>query len=81
MTDRQPGPSRVRPNTLSDERAPNTFRTQAAPRAVGTQDRDTGGGNAGSPGLQSLPRLRLWVWVALAVLVVIVAVLLLNGAP
>ncbi len=81
MTDRQAGPYKVRPNTLLDERAPNTFRTQAAPRPAGTQDREAGGGNAGSPGLQALPRLRLWVWVALAVLVVIVAVLLLNGAP
>jgi len=81
VTYRQTGPLEVQPNTLRDQRVPNTFRSQADPAAAVRQDLNSGGGVAGPPRLMARPQLRLWVFVALAVLGVIVALSLLSGTP
>jgi hypothetical protein len=81
VTYKQTGPLEVQPNTLRDQRAPNSFRSQAGPATVGRQDLNSGGGNAGPPERVARPQLRLWVYLALAVLVVVVALYLLNGTP
>ena len=79
MTYRQGGSSEVRPNTLRDQRTPNTFRRQAAPGAAGGQDLNSGGGTA-APRLRSARRrLPLWVYLAIAVVVVYVALLVLSS--
>ena len=44
MTYRPSGSTEVKPNTLRDQRAPNTFRSQAGPGAEGRQDLNPGGG-------------------------------------
>ena len=81
MTYKPTGPLEVQPNTLRDQRAPNTFRSDAGPAAVGGQDLTSGGGNAGAPMRAARAQLRLWVYVALAVLGVVVALGLLSGTP
>jgi hypothetical protein len=76
----QQGGSEVRPNTLRDQRTPNTFRSQTGPGAAGAQDLNSGGGTA-APRLRSARRrLPLWVYLAIAVVVVCVVVLVLSSA-
>ncbi len=58
MTNQQSGPGEVRPNTLRDQRAPNTFRNQAIAGANGGRDLNAGGGNAGPR--RRAARLPLW---------------------
>ncbi len=79
MTNQRGGPGDVRPNTLRDQRAPNTFRNQAVEGAGGGQDLNAGGGSAGPRGRAT--RLPLWVYAALAVVAVLAALYLLNGLP
>jgi hypothetical protein len=81
MTYKQTGPLEVRPNTLRDQRAPNTFRNQAGPGADGGRDLNAGGGNAAPGRRTARPQVRLWVYMALAVVAVFVALYLLNGLP
>jgi len=50
MTDKQTGPLEVRPNILRDQRAPNTFRSQADPGPATRRGLNSGGGNAAPPG-------------------------------
>ena len=77
MTNRPGGPSDVRPNTLRDQRAPNTFRNQAV--EAGGRDLNAGGGNAGPRSRAT--RLSLWVYLIVAVVAALVALYLLNGLP
>ncbi len=79
MTNQQGGPGDVRPNTLRDQRAPNTFRNQAVAGAGGERDLNAGGGNAGPR--RRATRLPLWVYAALVVVAVFVALYLLNALP
>jgi hypothetical protein len=73
------GTGDVRPNTLRDQRAPNTFRNQAVEGAGGGRDLNAGGGNAGPR--RRATRLSLWVYLIVAVVAVLVALYLLNGLP
>ena len=90
MTYRQTGPVEVRPNTLRDQRPPNTFRTKpgtASPDAARYQNRlRIGVGGARSkrtprPGPVARPGLSRWMYVALALLGFVVVMYLINGAP
>jgi hypothetical protein len=81
MTNKQTGPLEVRPNTLRDQSAPNTFRRKAGSGPVDRQVLNRGGGNAGPPRRVARPGLRPWVYVALAVLVVVIALYVLGGMP
>jgi type VI protein secretion system component VasF len=81
MTYRPSGSPEVRPNTLRDQRTPNTFRSQAGPGAAGAQDLNSGGGPA-APRLRSdRRRVPIWVYLLIAVVVVYVALLVLSSAP
>lgn len=57
MTDKPPGHLEVRPNTLRDQTAPNTFRQKVMPGAVGRRDFNSGGGNAAPPRRIAGPQL------------------------
>jgi len=81
MTDKQTGPLEVRPNTLRDQRAPNTFRSQAGRGPAGKRGLNSGGGNAAPPGRMARPQLRLWVSLVVVVLAVLVTQYLLTGTP
>jgi hypothetical protein len=82
MTDQQHGPSEVRPNTLRDERAPNTFQVAISPGNPATrQARNAGGGNMAPLGRILRPQISIWVYVVLAVLAVLVVLFLLTGTP
>lgn len=78
MTNQPGGPGDVRPNTLRDQRAPNTFRNQAV-EGTGGRDLNAGGGNAGPRSRAT--RLSLWVYLIVAVVAALVALYLLNGLP
>jgi hypothetical protein len=82
MTNQQSGPGEVRPNTLRDQRAPNTFRVTGAPGTPGSrQALNSGGGNMAPLGRLARPRLSIWVYVVVAVLAVLVLLYLLQGVP
>ncbi len=82
MTDQQSGPGEVRPNTLRDQRAPNTFRAAPAPGAPGSrQALNRGGGNMAPLGRVARSQGSLWVYLVVAVLAVLVILYLLQGAP
>ena len=78
MTNQPGGPGDVRPNTLRDQRAPNTFRNQAV-EGAGGRDLNAGGGNAGPRSRAT--RLSLWVYLIVAVVAAFVALYLLNRLP
>jgi type VI protein secretion system component VasF len=80
MTYRPSGSTEVKPNTLRDQRAPNTFRSQARPGAEGRQDLNPGGGIAAPRTRLARGRLPLWVYLAVVIVVVYVALLLLSSA-
>ncbi|MGC8633235.1 MAG: hypothetical protein ACP5VP_00975 [Candidatus Limnocylindrales bacterium] len=82
MTDQPRGPLEVRPNTLRDERAPNTFRVQTGPgNPAARPERNAGGGNMAPLGRILRPQVSVWVYVALAVLAVLVVLFLFTGTP
>ncbi len=93
MTYRQTGPVEVRPNTLRDQRPPNTFHTTpsgATPGGgagpVGPNRLRVGTGGARSkrtprPGMAARPGISPWTYIALALLAFVIVVYLLNGAP
>ena len=82
MTDQQSRPGEVRPNTLRDQRAPNTFRAAPAPGAPGSRQALNRGGGYMAP-LSRVARSQgsLWVYLVVAVLAVLVILYLLQGAP
>jgi type VI protein secretion system component VasF len=80
MTYKPSGSTEVKPNTLRDQRAPNTFRSQAGPGAEGRQDLNPGGGITDPRTRRARGRLPLWVYVAVVIVVVYVAFLLLRSA-
>ncbi len=96
MTYRQTGPVEVRPNTLRDQRPPNTFHTrpgEASPGGpagpvgqAGPNRLRVGAGGARSkrtprPAMVARPGLSRWTFVVLALLAFVVIAFLLNGAP
>ena len=96
MTYRQTGPVEVRPNTLRDQRPPNTFHTTpggATPGSaagpigpIGPNRLRVGAGGARSkrtprPGMAARPGISPWTYIALALLAFAIVVYLLNGAP
>ena len=80
MTYRPSGSTEVKPNTLRDQRPPNTFRSQAGPGAEGRQDLNPGGGITAPRTRRARGRLPLWVYVAVVIVVVYVALMLLSSA-
>ena len=80
MTNQQGEPYEVRPNTLRDQRAPNTFRNQAVAGADGgRQQLNSGGGNMGRLRGIARPQVSLWVYVVAAVLAVLLVLVLLSA--
>jgi hypothetical protein len=85
MTGRRPGSPEVRPNTLSDERAPNTFRIEGpsglppAPRPMAVGGRDQGDANRPPRRRWALPPIRVWVWIALAIAAIFIVLRVLNA--
>jgi hypothetical protein len=79
MTFKPPGPGEVRPNTLAGQSEPNTFRSQSGMGAVGRQELNSGGGNAGPAILSVRPELRLLVYVALVVVTAVVVLYVLSS--
>ena len=80
MSTQQGGPSDVRPNTLRDQRAPNTFRVTTAPGTPGSrQELNSGGGNMAPLRSRPRPRVSIWVYVVAAVLAVMLVLVLLQG--
>ena len=70
----------VKPNILRDQRAPNTFRSQAGPGAEGRLDLNPGGGIAAPGPRLARGRLPIWVYLAVVIVVVYVALMLLSSA-
>jgi hypothetical protein len=82
MTNQQGGPYEVRPNTLRDQRAPNTFRNQAVAGADGgRQQLNSGGGNMAPLRRIPRPQVSIWVYLVAAALAVLVLLYLLQGVP
>ena len=96
MTYRQTGPVEVRPNTLRDQRPPNTFHTTpsgATPGGaagpigpVGPNRLRAGTGSARAKrtprsGMVARPGISPWTYVALALLAFAIVVYLLTGTP
>jgi hypothetical protein len=80
MTNQQGGPGVVRPNTLRDQRAPNTFRVTGAPGTPGSrQQLNSGGGNMGPLRRIPRPQVSLWVYVLAAVLAVVLVLVVLQA--
>ncbi|HXQ96463.1 MAG TPA: hypothetical protein VN800_06020 [Candidatus Acidoferrales bacterium] len=80
MTNQQGGPYEVRPNTLRDQRAPNTFRNQVVAGADGgRQQLNSGGGNMGPLRRIPRPQVSIWVYVVAAVLAVVLVLVLLSA--
>jgi hypothetical protein len=73
MTGKRIGSPEVQPNTLSDERAPNTFRIDGTsgplptPRPLPAQGRDQGDANRPPRRRWALPPLRLLVWAGIGI--------------
>jgi hypothetical protein len=67
MTDKQTGPSEVRPNTLKGRSVPNTCGTRIDSGAGARRYLNGGGGNTAQPRRLALPQLALRVYVAVAV--------------
>ncbi len=81
MTNQQSGPGEVRPNTLRDQRAPNTFRVARAPASPGSRPAlNSGGGNAMPTRRIARPQISIWVYVLAAVLAVVLVLVLLQAA-
>ena len=81
MTDKQVGPTEVRPNTLKGQSVPNTFGTRVDSASGARQYLNSGGGNMAPPSRLALPQVALRVYVAIAVLLIFVALYLLTGTP
>jgi hypothetical protein len=93
MTYRQTGPLEVRPNTLRDQRPPNTLHTRSSEASpggpagpAGLNRLRVGSGGARSKrtprsGMVVRPGISPWPYVALALLAFVVVVFLINGAP
>ena len=80
MTNQQGGPDEVRPNTLRDQRAPNTFRvTGVAGNRGSRQQLNSGGGNMGPLRRIPRPHVSLWVYVLAAALAVVLVLVLLSA--
>ncbi len=80
MTNQQGGPGEVRPNTLRDQRAPNTFRNQAVAGADGgRQQLNSGGGNMAPLRRIPRPHVSIWVYVLAAALAVVLVLVLLSA--
>jgi len=81
MTGKPDGRVEVRPNTLRDQMAPNTFRTAEAPRRPDRRRATTGTGRRGSRPVVALPQTPRWAYVALGVLAIVIALYLMQGIP
>ncbi|MGC8635321.1 MAG: hypothetical protein ACP5VP_11835 [Candidatus Limnocylindrales bacterium] len=80
MTDQQHGPLEVRPNTLRDERAPNTFRVQTGPgNPAARPERNAGGGNMAPLGRIPRPRVSIWVYAVALLLALFFVLYILQG--
>jgi hypothetical protein len=76
----QSGPGEVRPNTLQDQRAPNTFRVTGTPGTPGSrQQLNRGGGNMAPLRRIRRPHVSMWVYLVVAVVAVLVVLYLLQG--
>ena len=81
MTGKPNGNVDVRPNTLRDQMAPNTFRASTPPRRPDRSQAQTGAGSGRQrlrPMAAQTPR---WVYVALGALAIVIALFLLQGMP
>jgi len=79
---RPPGSDVARPNTLSDEMAPNTFRPRSQPATpAGSRASRTRIPSTASPEVVRRRRLPGWAIVALIALATVVAIYLLNQTP
>jgi type VI protein secretion system component VasF len=78
VTLKQPGSVVVRPNTLRDQMASNTFSLRIAP---GNRASTSGASSAAAPKPVTKRRLPVWVLAAAIALVLILAVYLLNPTP
>ena len=81
MTGKPTGNLEVRPNTLRDQMAPNTFRAATPPRRPDRSQAPTGPGSGRQrlrPMAVQTPR---WVYVALGVVAIVIALFLLQGMP
>ena len=81
MIERHTGPIEVQPNTLRDQRVPNTFRSQSGPGSAGKHDLNRSGGQAAPRRPLAWPQLLVWASVALVVLAVLVTLYLLTRTP
>lgn len=82
MTLRQPGSVVVRPNTLRDQMAPNTFHPRIAPGTpAGNRASTSGAPSAAAPKPVTKRRLPIRVLAAAIALALILAVYLLNPTP
>jgi hypothetical protein len=81
MTGKPDGRVEVRPNTLRDQMAPNTFRTASAPRRPDGQQTTTGIGRQGRRRTVVRPQTPRWAYVALGVLAIVIALYLMRGMP
>jgi hypothetical protein len=81
MTGKPDGRVEVRPNTLRDQMAPNTFRTASAPRRPDAgQSMARSGGRRRRP-MVARPQTPRWVYVALGLLAIVIALYLMQAMP
>lgn len=71
----------VRPNTLRDQSAPNTFRTSGPPASARGQRPARGVPRATPVQRLTRPRAPTWVYLVLLGLALFVALYLLSGTP
>lgn len=86
MSLKQTGPVEVRPNTLRDQRVPNTFRVSTASGAPaggppGGSRATTGTAPSAPKRAVRLPQIPLWAYLLAVLFVVFVVSFLLNEAP
>ena len=80
MMNKQIGPVQAQPNTLRDQRLPNTFKGSTVPGSpASTRDLNSGGGNRAPSRRIPLPLQTLWVYVAVALVAVVFALYLLSA--
>jgi hypothetical protein len=79
MTGKPDGRVEVRPNTLRDQMAPNTFRAASAARRPDEGQSMAGGRGRRRRPMVARPQAPRWTYVALGLLAIVIALYLMRG--
>ncbi len=81
MTGKPNGRVEVRPNTLRDQMAPNTFRAAPAPRRPDAPQTAAGSGGRRRRSMVARTQTPRLVYVGLGLLAIVIALYLMQGMP